>query len=112
MSNENTGNLDARVDRLETGQDTLSQKIDQILGIVKGPGRPNAEGSSETAGRPDIESQVRAELERAERERAAQQAADDEKNERETLKQQLAKLQETAPVAPQPRSQRMMWGPR
>lgn len=101
--------LGERVDRLETGQDMLSQKIDQILGIVSGRA-PSGSGEEQPGGRPDIEHQVRAELARAEKEKADQQAAEDEKSEREQLRERLAALTETAPVPPQRRAERVMWG--
>ena len=108
---------DERIDRLEAGQETLSEKIDQILGIVsRRPGHQDGTASPSPqgpGGRPaSVEEQVRAELARADQERASQVAADAEKSDRETIKEQLAKLQEAAPQPPQRRSERVMWGPR
>lgn len=111
MTDEDTGNLDERVDRLEAGQDTLSQKLDQILGIVTSkPAAPEGTGTSPGGRPPDVESMVRAELARAEHERKAAADAEAEKSDRETIKEQLAKLREAAPVPPQPRAQRVIWG--
>lgn len=115
MSNPDTGSVEERVDRLETGQQTLSEKIDQILGIVsrKPSGQVTPPGERDPAGRPaSVEEQVQAELARAERERQAKADADAEKSDREQIREQLAKLQEAPPVQPQRRSERAMWGPR
>ena len=115
MSNDSTGDLDDRVGRLETGQQTLSEKLDKLLGIVSAgpPGKADEGGAPGPAGRPpDIGEQVRAELARAEQESAAKAAADAEKSDRETIKEQLAKLHEVAPQPPQRRSERIMWGSR
>lgn len=112
---DDTGNLDERVDRLEDGQQTLSDKIDQILGIVsrKPPGQAAETGDHGPAGRPaDIGEQVRAELARAESERAASEAAEAEKSDRETIREAVAKLREAPPQPPQRRSERVMWGSR
>lgn len=109
------GSLDERVDRLESGQQTLSEKLDKILGIVSSgpPGGTAENGTTGPAGRPpDIGEQVRAELARAEQERADKDAAEAEKSDRETIREQLAKLREAAPRPPQRRSERMMWGAR
>lgn len=111
----NTGSVEERVDRLEAGQQTMTEKLDQILGVLsKRPVRSASEDEQHgPAGRPaSVEEQVRAELQRAEQERAAADAAEAEKSDRETIKEQLAKLKEAAPVAPQRRSERVMWGAR
>ena len=116
MSNDDTGSVEERVDRLEAGQQTLSDKLDEILGIVsrKPPGQDAAiAGQHAPARRPaSVEEQVQAELARAERERAAAAEAEAEKSDREQIKEQLAKLHEVAPAPPQRRSERVMWGSR
>jgi peptidoglycan hydrolase CwlO-like protein len=58
-----------------------------------------------------VQEQVQAELARAEREGAASRAAEEQKTERQQIREQLAKLSETPPAQPQPRRQRIMWGP-
>lgn len=112
---ETEATQDERIDRLEAGQQTLSQKIDQILGIVssKPAGQSASPESPGPAGRPaDIGEQVRAELARAEQERAASEAAEAEKSDREQIREAAAKLREVAPQPPQRRSERVMWGSR
>lgn len=108
-----TANLDERVGRLETGQQTLTEKLDQVLAAVtRRPGKDDdpAPGPS---GRPgSIAEQVQAELARAKQEAAAAEAAEAEKSDREQIKEQLAKLKEAPPVQPQRRSERVMWGAR
>lgn len=108
--------LEDRVESLETGQSRISAKIDELLGIVAGKGKLHeaAEQHEEQhLGRPTtIEEQVRAELAKAERDKAAADAAEGEKSERATIREQLAKLTEAKPQPPQPRRERAMWGKR
>ena len=116
VSDTDTGSVEERVDRLEAGQQTLSDKLDQLIGMVsrKPPGHADErDGPTGSAGRPaSIEEQVQAELARAERERQAAADAQAEKSDREQIKDQLAKLREAPPVQPQRRSERVMWGAR
>lgn len=109
-----SGNLGERVDRLEDGQNRIVSKLDQLLGIRSGKsGSMDDDGAERPGGRPaSIEEQVRAELQRADDERAKQAGAEAEKSEREQIKEQLAKLTEVKPAQPQPRRQRLMWGNR
>jgi hypothetical protein len=103
------GDLDDRVTRLETGQTQIIGRLDQLLA---GGHRKAEEHEENKLGRPtSIEEQVRAELERKDRE--ASEAADKEgtKTALATVKDTLAKLTEVKPVQPQPRRQRVMWGP-
>ena len=60
----------------------------------------------------EVQEMVRMELERAEAEKRRQADAESEKSERQTIREQLAKLTEGKPVQPQPRRQRIMWGKR
>jgi len=102
-----------RIERLETGQGKILSKLDEILGSG-GKIHAAAEEHEETKlGRPSsIEDQVRAELARADTEKAKAKAAEDDKSERQTIREQLAKLTEARPEQPQPRRQRVMWGKR
>lgn len=104
------GGLEDRVERLETSQGTILGKLDELLGRAHGAAEDHTE---RRLGRPSsVEDQVRAELERADKARseAADKAA--AKKNHETLAERLARLEEKPPEAPQPRRQRMMWGPR
>ena len=115
VSDNDTGSVEERVDRLEAGQQTITERLDQLLGIVsrKPPGQAGPGGEQGPAGRPaSVEEQVQAELARAERERKEHEAAAAEKSDREQIKEAVAKLQEAAPQPPQRRSERAMWGPR
>lgn len=109
MADDDNG-LEDRVEKLETGQQSIIGKLDELLTA----GHRKAEEHQETRlGRPtSVEDQVRAELERKDREAAEKADKDAERAERESIKERLAKLAEVAPAAPQPRRQRFMWGPR
>ena len=106
--------LDARVTDLEGKQTSMNSKLDELLALVRG-GRDKAhdESTEVVESRLDrgtsIQEQVRAELARAEQDKASKKADEDEK---ETLRARLAKLEETHPEPPQPRRQKVMWGPR
>ena len=116
MSDTDTGSVEERVDRLEAGQQTLTEKIDQLIGMVsrKPPGQSAPDtGGHGPAGRPaSVEEQVQAELARAKREADEAAAAEAEKSDREQIKEAVAKLQEAPPQQPQRRSERVMWGAR
>jgi hypothetical protein len=105
--------LEDRVERLETGQNRILSKLDELLGSG-GKAHAAAEAHEEKhLDRPTtIEEQVRAELARKDAEAKTAADADAEKSERQTIKDQIAKLTESKPVAPQPRRQRVMWGER
>jgi hypothetical protein len=97
----------------ETRLDRLERKLDELL-AGRTPAHAAAEQHEEKhLDRPStIEEQVRAELKRAEQEKAKADADEQAKSEQQTIREQLAKLTESKPVAPQPRRQRVMWGPR
>lgn len=107
---EADGDLTDRVERLETSQSTILGKLDELLGRTH---KAAAEHTEQRLDRPSsVEEQVRAELDRKDRERADAADKQAQAKERETLAQRLAKLEEKPPQAPQPRRQRVMWGPR
>ena len=110
MSEQPEDDLTDRVERLETGQQSIIDKLDELLKS----GHAKAEKHEEDKlDRPTtIAEQVRAELARAEEEKAAEQKRVEKEAEQETLAQRLARLEESPPVQPQPRRQRIMWGPR
>lgn len=105
--------MEQRVERLERGQTTIMEKLDQVLG-----GKPvtheRAEQDMDThLGRPaSMQEQVRMELERRDREQAAAAEKESEKNEIQSVKQMVAQLTETKPEPPQRRVERAFWGPR
>lgn len=105
-----TGSQEERIARLETGQQTLGEKLDQVLAALSH--RPAPKEGDEGAERPDVAEMVRLELERGKKEREAADAAEAEKSDREQIKEQLAKLKEAPPVQPQRRSERVIWGAR
>lgn len=105
--------LEDRVERLETGQNRILSKLDELLGTGSKAHAAAQEHEEKHLDRPStIEEQVRAELARKDAEAKAAADADAEKSERQTIKEQIAKLTEAKPVAPQPRRQRVMWGER
>jgi len=105
--------LEDRVEHLETGQSKILSKLDELLGTGSKAHEAAEEHEEKHLDRPStIEEQVRAELAKADAERAKAKDAEDDKSERATIKETLAKLTEQKPAAPQPRRQRVMWGPR
>jgi len=97
----------------ETRIDRIERKLDELL-AGRTPAHDAAQARQEQhLDRPSsIEEQVRMELERAEKDKAAAADKDAEKTERQTIRETLAKLTEQKPQQPQPRRQRVMWGPR
>jgi hypothetical protein len=114
MTDDDT--LEDRVERLETGQGRLVSKIDEVLSLLGTGSKAHAAAQHHEEQRLDrpttIEEQVRAELARKDAEAKSAADADADKSERQTIRDQLAKLTEAKPVAPQPKRQRFMWGPR
>lgn len=102
MSDEPAGTED-RLDRLE-------RKLDELLA----GGHAKAEAHEEKRlDRPtEVQEMVRMELERADAERKKAADGEAEKSERQTIREQIAKLTEQKPESPQPRRQRVMWGKR
>jgi xanthine dehydrogenase iron-sulfur cluster and FAD-binding subunit A len=99
-----------RIDRLERGQTSILGKLDELIGGAHAKAEQHEAGH---LGRPtSVEEQVRAELDRADAARKAQAEHDADKADRQSIRERLAALTETAPVAPQPRRQRFMWGGR
>lgn len=94
--------IDSRLDRIETA----------LARLVPGS---HAQAQSRTESRldraSDVEERVRAELARARQEQERQQAADRDRQERETMGQRLAKLEEQPPAEPIRRATRALgWG--
>ena len=105
--------LEDRVESLETGQGKILSKLDELLGTGS-KAHAEAEAHEERhLDRPStIEEQVRQELAKADAERKAADKEAAKDAEHETLKEKVARLVEQKPAAPQPRRQRVMWGPR
>jgi hypothetical protein len=107
---ETDPDLTGRVESLETGQGKILAKLDELLGGAHAKAEKHEERRLD---RPStVEEQVRAELDRKDREAKSAAEKDAEKSERESMRETLAKLTEAAPVQPQPRRQRVMWGQR
>lgn len=106
--------LDQRVRSLEAGQESLSAKIDRILGIIsgdKGDGGHAAEATEppQQGGTPGgIAHEIRAQLDKAERERQARAKEDGRDSEVAQLKEQVRALAETEPAPPPSRRARIM----
>lgn len=95
--------LDQRVESLEHGQESLGHKLDKILGIVSGgPDDDDPGDGGQPAGAPNIAEEIRAQLDK--RDREAKDAAD-KASLTDELGQVKAKVAELAekPPAPMPR---------
>src|SRR5271170_6653740 len=106
--------LDARVDRLESGQGRIERMLEQLTGSVHASAEEHTE---ERLGKPTtIEEMVRRELEAKEAKAKEKADKDADATDRKTMREQMAelraKLTEERPVQPQPRRQRVMWGKR
>jgi lipoate-protein ligase A len=109
-----------RLSHLETKQDQTDGKLDELIDMVRRftGGRPVTHGQAErdTEDRLDrpssVAEQVRAELAKARADADAEAAASADKSDRESMRERLARLEEKAPLPPQPRRQRVMWGNR
>lgn len=106
---------DARLAALEQHQESTDSKLDELLDLIRGknpddpaPADPPAHETRDQRS-VTIAEYVRAELDRR------QKDADD-KQEKQTMRQQLAEVQaalrEKPPQPPQPRRQKAMWGDR
>jgi hypothetical protein len=101
---ERIQSLDSLSDRIGG----IEAKLDQLLGGAHDRAEKHEE---KRLGRPStVEEQVQAELARARREADEKAAAEQDKQERQSLASRLAALEERPPVQPQPRRQRVMWG--
>jgi hypothetical protein len=95
--------LDQRVSSLETGQQTMAEKLDKILGIVGAGGHPDEDsGPAEPGGGTNIAHEIRQQLD--ERDTRAREDAEKNgvKSELGEVKAKLAELTEKPP-APMPR---------
>jgi hypothetical protein len=107
---ETEPDLTDRVESLETGQSKILGKLDELIGGAHAKAEAHEERRLD---RPStVEEQVRAELERKDREAKTAAEKDAEKSERQSMQEALAKLTEVKPMQPQPRRQRIMWGQR
>lgn len=104
------GSQEERISRLETGQERILGKLDQLISGAHAAGERGTERRLEE---PDsVEARVQAELAKAEQKRKAAEAktaADAQaKTEAETVAQRLAKLEEAPPAQAVKRSTRLM----
>ena len=100
---------DGRLDRLEQRIETIAEAVNRLLPGSRGEAQQRTE---ERLDRPtDVQAAVRAELERRDRTAAEQAAAATDRQEREDLKTQVARLSEQPPAPPVPRRTRLLgWG--
>ncbi len=97
--------LGQRVESLEHGQESLSHKLDKILGIISGgPDDDDPGDGSQPAGTPNIAHEIRAQLD--ERDRKAKADAD-AASVKDQLGQVTAKVAELAEKAPEPMPRRI-----
>lgn len=105
--------LDDRVGSLEAGQQSLSGKIDQILGILSKDGG-GGHGDEPTdppqrGGTPgSIAHQIREQLDKRDREDAARKKEDERDGTITALREQVAALTEQEPTPPPRRVERLM----
>lgn len=107
------GDLDERVGKLETGQDTIAEKVDRILGILgkdKNAAHDAAQDHTEAKlDRPtNIADEIRQQLD--ERDRLAAEERD--KSDLASLKETVKALTEKAPEPMPRRIEKIMWGDR
>ena len=95
--------IDQRVSSLEAGQESLSQKLDKILGIVGGDGPAEGGHPDEDKGAPNIAHEIRAQLDAD----AAAKKKADEDSVKDELGQVKAKVAELAEKAPEPMPRRV-----
>lgn len=103
------GSTSERLGRVEAAVERIENALSRVL-----PGS-HAEAQERTEERLDrpssIEEQVRAELEKRDRQAAEQAAAEKEKADKETVAQRLARLEETPPAPPRlKRTALLGWG--
>jgi len=103
------GDDSERLTRLEQRIETIADAVNRLLPGSRGEAQQRTEDRLE---RPtDVQTAVRAELERRDRVAAEQAAADKDKAERDDMRTQLARLSEQPPAPPVPRRTRMLgWG--
>src|SRR5277367_6937970 len=103
--------LDQRVSSLETGQETITQKIDKLLGLVSGDGHDDegTDDPGQPGGGTNIAHEIRQQLD--ERDAAAKKKADED-GLRGTVGELQTKLAELAekPPAPMPRRVEKLMG--
>ena len=95
--------IDQRVASLEAGQESLSQKIDKILGLVSGGDGESAHGDEGSGGGTNIAHEIRAQLE--DRDRKAKADAD-EKAKADRLAAAEARIAELSEKPPEPMPRR------
>ena len=99
--------LDERVAKLETGQETLTGKVDKILGIVSGQGGSAEDGgghADQPTGGTNIAHEIRAQLEERDRKNAADA---EERAKSDRLAAAEAKLAELSEKPPEPMPRRV-----
>jgi hypothetical protein len=92
--------LNERVSSLEAGQDSLSGKIDKILGILGG--RDSAEHEEQPTGGGNVADEIRAQLDERDRKRAADDQARADSDRLGAIEAKVSELAEKAPE-PMPR---------
>ena len=103
------GDDGARLERLEQRVETIADAVNRLLPGSHGDAQQRTEDRLD---RPtDVQTAVRAELDRRDRAAADAAAAETERNERRTLAEQVARLSEQPPQPPVPRRTRLLgWG--
>jgi hypothetical protein len=102
--------LDQRVESLEHGQESLSHKLDRILGVISGGSEDDDPGDGgQQAGAPNIAEEIRAQLDARDAKARSDAEAASVKDELGQVKAKVAELAEKPP-APMPRRVEKLMG--
>lgn len=102
--------LDDRVGQLESGQQSLSGKVDKILGILGGAGGDGDGGHAPQGSGVSVAEEIRAQLEQQRRDDAAAAAERDRDARLSAAETTLRDMTEKQPGPLPRRSTRLMWG--
>jgi len=107
------GTLDERVSGLETGQQALAGKIDQILGILgSGEGDGGHDDEPTSTGGTNIAHEIRAQLDERDRKAKADADAKAHGDRVGALEARVSELAEKPPEPMPRRVEKLMWGSR
>jgi hypothetical protein len=100
--------IDQRVSQLETGQASLSEKLDQILGIVGGGGGEADAHPQEPTGGANVAHEIRAQLDERDRKNRAEAAEKAAADRLAAAEAKIAELAEKPPEAMPRRVEKIM----
>lgn len=110
---DGSSDIDARVGKLEDGQNSLSSKVDQILGILgKDKDKAHDAAQQHTEAKLERPTNVADEIRQQLDERDKRAAEERDKSDLASLKETVAALTEKSPEPMPRRVERIMWGAR